>query len=153
PPSQTYRRLLARRRMKRIGNRWPTSGWNDCVTTKDSEDALDGVAVCRDRRNAQRPLPPVGLRDVRPFDRLRSIRSALQPSGQVREVLLEGLSVMPPRLAIDPRGRGPLQGEVRGPQMIDVVDVVQERREPHLLVPLSNSTYPLQRTGRALPVL
>src|SRR6266571_2511239 len=113
--------------------------------------ALDELVF--QRGNAQRPLPPVGLRDVRPFDRLRSIRSALQPSGQVREVLLEGLSVMPPRLAIDPRGRGPLQGAVRGPQMIDVVDVMQERREPHLLVPLSNSTYPLQRTGRALPVL
>ena len=37
--------------------------------------------------------------------------------------------------------------------MLDVVDVVQERREPHRLVPRCYFTYPLQRIARAIPVL
>ena len=45
---------------------------------------------------------PVGLGDVRPLDRLRSIRPALQPSGQVREVCLG-----PPRSAPTSRRRSP----------------------------------------------
>src|SRR6266508_1476013 len=113
--------------------------------------ALDDLVF--QRGDAQRPQPPVGLGDVRPLDRLRSIRPALQPFGQVREVRLEGLPVVLPRLPVDPGGGVPLQRVVRRPQMLDVVDVVQQRREPHRLVPLSNFTYPLQRTARALPVL
>ena len=113
--------------------------------------ALDELVF--QRGDAQRPLPPVGLRDVRPLDRLRPIRPALQPSGQVREVRLEGLPVVPPRLSVNPGGSVPLQRVVRRFQVIDVVHVVQERREPHRLVPLSDFTYPLQRTARAVPVL
>src|SRR3990170_1656016 len=113
--------------------------------------ALDDLVF--QRGDAQRPQPPVGFGDVRPLDRLRSIRSALQPSGQVREVRLEGLPVVPPRLAVDARSRVPLQREVRCSQTFHVGDVVQERREPHRLVPLSNLTYPRQRTGRACPAL
>src|SRR5207302_730455 len=76
-----------------------------------------------------------------------------QPLREVREMRLEGLAVVPPRLAIHARGRVSLQREVRCPQALDVVDVVQERREPHLLVPFRNLTYPLQRTERANPAL
>jgi hypothetical protein len=52
-------------------------------------------------------------------------------------------------------GRVPLEVErkVRCPQTLDVGDVVQERCEPHRLVPLSHLTYLLQRTGRARPAL
>src|SRR5438552_736221 len=79
------------------------------------------------------------------------VRNPLQPSGPVREVVLEGLPVGPPPLTVDP-GRGvSLQRVVRPPQVLDVVDVVQERREPHLLVPLSSFTYPGPRTQRAVP--
>jgi hypothetical protein len=105
------------------------------------------------RGDAQRPLPPVGLGNVRPLNRLRSIRPALQPSGQVRQVLLEGLPVVLPGLAVDPGSGVSLQGEVRRSQVVDVVDVVQKRCEPHLLVTLRDLPYPLQRTGRADPVL
>ena len=63
------------------------------------------------------------------------------------------LPVVLPRLPVDPGRRAPLQRVVRGPQVLDVVDVVQKRREPHHLVSLSNFTYPLQRTARAVPVL
>src|SRR5262249_11373147 len=38
-------------------------------------------------------------------------------------------------------------------QVLDVVDVVQQRREPHLLIPLCGFAYPLQRTQRAVPAL
>ena len=105
------------------------------------------------RGDAQRPLPPVSLRDVRPLDRLRSIRPPLEPFGEVREVHLEGLPVLPPRLPVHARGRIPLQRVVRSLQALAVVDVVQERREPHLLVPFSHFPYPLQRTGGAGPTL
>ncbi len=113
--------------------------------------ALDELVF--QRGNAQRPLPPVGLGDVRSLDRLRSVRPPLQPVRKVREVHLEGLPVVPPRLAVHARGRVPLQREVRRPQALDVIDVVQERREPHRLVPFRNLTYPVQRTGRADPAL
>ena len=114
--------------------------------------ALDDLVF--QRGDAQRPRPPVGLGDVRPPHRLRSIRSARQPSREVREVRLEGLPVVLPRLAVDP-GRGvSLQRVVRRPQVLDVVDMVQERREPHRLVPFSDFTYPLQRAVRtSIPVL
>src|SRR5207237_8106270 len=94
-----------------------------------------------------------GLGDVRSLDRLRSVRPPLQPLREVREMRLEGLAVVPPRLAVHARGRGSLQREVRCPQALDVVDVVQERCEPHRLVPLRNLTYPVQRTARACPAL
>ena len=113
--------------------------------------ALDELVF--QRGDAQRPLPPVGLGDVRPLDRLRSIRPSRQPSREVPEVLLQGLPVVLPRLTVDPRRRLPLQRVVGLAQMVDVVDVVQERREPHLLVPLRNLPYPLQHTERADPVL
>src|SRR2546425_935276 len=113
--------------------------------------ALDELVF--QRGDAQRPLPPVGLLDVRSLNRLRPVRPPLQPFRQVPEVSLEGLAVVPPRLAVHARSCVPLQREVRRPQALPVVDVVQERCEPHLLVPLSYLTYPLQRTGRTRPAL
>ena len=64
-----------------------------------------------------------------------------------------GLSVVPPRLAVDARGSVSLQGEVRRTQAVDVVDVVQKRREPLFPVLRCCLTYPLERAGRALPAL
>src|ERR1700694_6148130 len=63
----------------------------------------------------------------------------------------DGLTVVPPRLSID-TGRGfLLQTEVGHAQHFQVVDVVQERREPQLLILTCCLTYPLQRTGRVFP--
>src|SRR5882757_5063032 len=102
-------------------------------------------------RNSERPLPPIGLGDVHPTYWLRSVRSSLQPMGEVLEIVLEGLAVVPPRLSID-TGRGfLLQTEVGHAQRFQVVDVVQERREPQLLILTCCLTYPLQRTGRVFP--
>src|SRR5437879_11543882 len=103
------------------------------------------------RRNSERPLPPVGLGDVHPTHWLRSVRSSLQSMGEILEVVLEGLAVVPPRLSID-TGRGfLLQTEVGHAERFQVVDVVQERREPQLLILTCCLTYPLQRTGRVFP--
>ena len=63
------------------------------------------------------------------------------------EVCLIGLPCQP----IHARCGFSLQGEIRRPQSVDVVDMVQERREPRLLLPSCRLTYPLQRTERAVP--
>src|SRR4029077_17400117 len=94
---------------------------------------------------------PVVLVDIRPTHRFRSIRSSLQPMGKILEIVLEGLAVVPPRLSID-TGRGfLLPAEVGLAQCFRVVDVVQERGEPQLLILTGCLTYPLQRTERVFP--
>ena len=85
--------------------------------------------------HAERPLPPVGLRDVRPPHRLRSIRTPLQPLREVLEIRLQRLLVVPPRLAVHARCGVLLQREERRPQARHVAHVVQQRGEPHLPIP------------------
>src|SRR2546426_731468 len=120
----------------------------DRVQNRD-DGALDELVF--QRGNPERPLPPVRLRDVRSPDRLRSVRPSLEPSGQVLEMLFQPLSVVLPRHAIDARRRVSLQRVVRGAQPLDVVDVVQERREPLLPVPFGCLAHPLERARRACP--
>jgi hypothetical protein len=103
------------------------------------------------RGNTERPLPPVFLRDVHPTNRLRPVRATLQPFGEVSKVVLHRLPVVPPRLAVHTRRGFLLETGVRRPQAIQVVDMVQERREPLLPVPCCCLPYPLQRTGPAVP--
>src|SRR6266478_5504340 len=103
------------------------------------------------RRNSERPLPPIGLGDVHPTYWLRSVRSSLQPMGEVLEIVLEGLAVVPPRLSIDTARGILLKAEVGRAQRFPVVDVVQERREPQLLILCCCWTYPLQRAERVFP--
>src|SRR6266436_6599938 len=103
------------------------------------------------RRDSERSLPPVGLRDKHPTHRLRSIRSSLQPFGKVLEIPLQFLPVVPPRLPVHARRGFLLQSEVGHAQRFEGIDVVQERREPQLLILSCCLTYPLQRTGRIFP--
>ena len=103
------------------------------------------------RCHSERSLPPVGLGDVHPSYRLRSIRSSLQPFGEVLEIPLQIFSVVPPRLPVHARRCFLLQREVGHAQRFQVIDVVQERREPQLLILLCCLTYPLERTGRVCP--
>src|SRR6266436_6242199 len=103
------------------------------------------------RRDSERSLPPVGLRDKHPTHRLRSIRSSLQPFGKVLEIPLQFLPVVPPRLPVHARRGFLLQSEVGHAQRFEVIDVVHERREPQLLILSCCLTYPLQRTGRIFP--
>jgi len=103
------------------------------------------------RRDSERPLPAVGLRDVHPTHRLRSVRPSLQPFGKILEVPLQLLAVVPPRLPVHARRGFLLHSEVGHAQRFQVVDVVQKRREPRLLILSCCLTYPLQRTGRVFP--
>ena len=82
------------------------------------------------RGDAERPLPPVRLRDVCPTNRTRSERAPLKAGRQVLEVGLQSLAIVLPGLAVDARGGISLQREVRRSQTLDVVDVVQQRGEP-----------------------
>src|SRR6266404_6048134 len=86
------------------------------------------------RRDSERSLPPVGLRDKHSTHRLRSVRSSLQPFGKVLEIPLQFFSVMPPRLPVHTRRGFLLQSEVGHAQCFQVVDVVQKRCEPQLLI-------------------
>ena len=103
------------------------------------------------RGHAERSLPPVGLGNVYPTNRLRPVRPAFQPFGQILEIALQPLSVVPPRLAIHTRCGFPLKSEVCPPKCFDVVDVVQERREPQLPILSCRLSYPLQRIVHTFP--
>src|SRR5690349_23681738 len=69
--------------------------------------ALDDLVF--QRRYSERPLPPIGLGDVHPTHRFRSVRSSLQPMGEILEIVLEGLAVVPPCLTVHARRRFLLQ--------------------------------------------
>src|SRR6266481_5103053 len=103
------------------------------------------------RRDSERSLPPVGLRYIHPTHRLRSVRPSLQPFGKVLKIPLQFLAVVPPRLPVHARRGFLLQTEVSHAQRFQVVDVVQKRCEPQLLILLCCLTYLLQRTGRVFP--
>src|SRR6266498_6060805 len=70
--------------------------------------------------------------------------------GEILKIVLQSLAVVPPCLSVH-TGRGFLLTEVGHAQRFQVVDVVEKRREPHLLILTCCLTYPLQRTGRVRP--
>ena len=71
------------------------------------------------RRDAERSLPPVRLRNVHPTHGLGPVRSALQPMGEVLEILLKVLAVVPPRLTVYTGCSVPLQLRIGEPQSVD----------------------------------
>src|ERR1700730_3858274 len=101
--------------------------------------------------STQWSLPPVSLGDKHSTHRLRSVRSSLQPFGEILEIHFQLLTVVSPRLSVHTGSGFLLQSEVGHPQCFQVVDVVQERCEPQLLILSCCLTYPLQRTGRVSP--
>jgi len=74
----------------------------DGIQYLDSRPLDDLVLQCR---HAERTLPPVAFWYVCPTHRLRVIRSSLQSMGEVLEILLEVLCVVPPRLSVHARSR------------------------------------------------
>src|SRR5579862_4953702 len=105
------------------------------------------------RGHAQWALPATILGDVHPTYWLGSVGAAFKPFGEVLEMLLQGLAVVPPRLPVDPRSRFLLQTEVSRPQGVQVIDMVQQRGEPHRPIFLCCLTYPLERSVHAVPAL
>src|SRR5438445_506531 len=106
-------------------------GFVDSVQHLDRR-ALDDFVF--QRRDSERSLPPVGLSDIHSTHRLRSVRSSLQPFDKILEVSLQLLAVVPPRLPVHTGRSFLLQTEVGHAQCFQVVDVVQKRREPQLLI-------------------
>src|SRR5439155_768954 len=109
-------------RVERIQRIVRAAPWSEPVREAEEVSLIDRVQhldrralddLVFQRGNAQRPLPPVGLGDVRSLDRLCPVRPPLQPLREVREMCLEGLAVVPPRLAVRPGRRVPLPREVR----------------------------------------
>ena len=147
-------------RVQRIQRLMLASPWPEPVGEPEKVGFIDSVQhldrrtlddLIFQRRNSERSLPPVGLGDIHPTHRLRSIRSALQPFGKVLEIYFQLLAVVSPRLPVHARRGFPLQSEVGHAQRVLVVDVVQKRREPQLLILSCCLTYPLQRTRRVFP--
>src|SRR3989454_4915803 len=147
-------------RIERVQRLMLASPWPEPIRESEKIRFVDSVQHF-DRRalddfvfqcgNSERPLPPVSLGDIHPTHRFRSVRSSLQPMGEILEIVLEGLAVVPPRLSIH-SGRGfLLQAEVGHAQRFQVVDVVEKRCEPRFLILTCCLTYPLQRTGRVRP--
>ncbi|HTP29553.1 MAG TPA: hypothetical protein VMK12_28285 [Anaeromyxobacteraceae bacterium] len=62
---------------------------------------------------------------------------------QIPKVGLEIQPVLPPRHTVHPGGRVPADRQVRLPQTVDG-DVMQERGEPHLLVPSRHLAHAIQ---------
>src|SRR6267154_626644 len=146
--------------VERIQRLMLAASWSKPVREADKIRFVDGVQhldrralddFVFQRRDSERSLPPVGLRDKHPTHQLRSIRSSLQPFGKVLEIPLQFLPVVPPRLPVHARRGFLLQSKVGYPQRFQVVDVVQERREPQPLILSCCLAYPLQRTGRVVP--
>jgi len=69
---------------------------------------------------------------------------------KIAKVCFEVFAVVLPRHAVDPRRGLGLKRPVGSPQALDV-DVVQERGEPRILVPLCHSAHTTQFNWRALP--
>lgn len=113
--------------------------------------ALDDLVF--QRGYTERPLPPVRFGDVHPTNRLGPVRAAFEPLGQVLEIALQRLAVVPPLLSIHAGCGFSLQGEIGHLQHVRVVDVVQERRELRLPISTRCLTYPLERTVRVASAL
>ncbi len=100
------------------------------------------------RRDSERPLPPIWLRDVRPPRRPRPVAPAMDPGMQVLEVALQVLPVVTPCHPVHPRRGLGLQRPIRRPQAFDI-NMVQQRDEPRFPVLLRHSAHAIQRTWHA----
>ena len=96
---------------------------------------------------------PYRVKLIGPDDQSSAAYRELQPFGQVPQVALECLPVVPPRLAVDPCRCISLQAEICNPQAFDLRDVVEESGEPLLPVSSCRLPYPLERVLRAGPAL
>src|SRR5580693_7657661 len=147
-------------RVKRIQRLMLASLWPEPVRKTEKVRFVDSIQyldrralddLVFQRRNSERSLPPVGLGDIHSTHRFRSVRSSLQPFGKVLEIHFQLLAVVPPRLTVHTGRSFLLQSKVGHAQGLQVVDVVQKRREPQLLILLCCLTDPLQRAERVIP--
>jgi hypothetical protein len=101
-------------------------------------------------RHPQWPLLPIRFWYVSPTNRLGSVRPAFQPFGKFLEILLPILSIVPPGLPVYPRRGFPLQPQIGGSELTQVIDMVPERCKLLLPIPAGSLPYPFHRTGQAI---
>jgi len=98
------------------------------------------------------PLSAIWFRDVNTTRRLCSVRPTLDACVQVGEASLDPLPVLGPRHAVDSGRCLAREREVCGAETIER-DVMQERREPLLLILPCCFAHTVERTARADPAL
>jgi site-specific DNA recombinase len=104
--------------------------------------ALDDLVL--QRRDAERPLPAVGLRDVLPPRRLRPVCAAHHAAMQVVDVAIERHRILLPLHPID-TGCSLRLELMEGPGQQGRRHVVHQGREPFTTVPLCRFSYAGQR--------
>ncbi len=97
--------------------------------------------------------PSFGFWDVRAHDRLCSVRPALEPIGEVSEVILKVLAIGLPPHSVYPRRSLSLEPVVGFSQTFHVVDVMPERRELTPFISNRFLSYPFECVLQILPVL
>ena len=97
------------------------------------------------RGDAERPLPPVRLRDVHPARRARPVGTAVDTAEQVFEILPEILPVSVPRHPVNPWCSLRVDRHIGRPQASQV-DVMQQCGEPRFLIPYSHLPHTVQPT-------
>jgi site-specific DNA recombinase len=112
------------------------------------DSPLDDLVL--QRGDAQRPQPPVRLRDVRPARWPGPVAPAVNPVVQVPEVGHQVLPVVLPRHPVHARCGLRAQRPVGHHQPLQA-DMVQQRREPRFLVPSCYLTHTVQPAWRIVP--
>jgi len=93
--------------------------------------------------NANGPLRPIALRDVRPTHGRCSVRPGLRAVEQRREILLEPLRVLLRGLPVDARCSILARAAVRLAQPLHV-DVMRQRGQRHASLLLRQLCYPFE---------
>jgi hypothetical protein len=128
--------------------------WPEPVREAQEVRLVDGVEHSDDgplddlvlqRGDAGRPQPPVRLRDIRPPRRPRLVAPAANPVMQVPEVARQVLPVVLPRHPVHSRRGLRAQIPVGHHQPLQA-DVMQQSREPRVLIPLCYLPHTVQLT-------
>ena len=102
------------------------------------------------RGDAQRPQPPVRLRDVRPARWPCPVAPAVNPVVQIPEVGHQVLPVVRPHHPVHARRGLRAQRPVGHHQPLQA-DMMQQRREPRFLIPSCYLTHTVQPAWRIVP--
>jgi hypothetical protein len=115
------------------------------------DGTLDNLIL--QRRDSERPSPPVRLRDGCPTNRLCPVSPPPKPLRKSLKIRLQIPPILPPCLSIYTRGRLPIQCKIGRPQSLNGINMVQKGRKPQLPIPPSCLTYSFERMGHTHPAL
>src|SRR5437870_7159600 len=75
-------------------------------------------------RHPDRALPTIRLWYVHPLNWTRPIRTPGQPSGEILQIVLQVLSIVPPGYSVNPRRGFPLNAVIRLPKRVNGINMV-----------------------------